>query len=381
MPQMCITLIVATLALLCAFSTHGQPCNAPRVVDIYNGGTNALEIQIRGDVGFVTLARGLSIIDVSDPSNIAEIGIFHTTSELRDSFVEGNHAYLAAMHDGLLVIDISDLSNPVLVGSIQTVGVAMGVEVTHGDAFVTSITNSTRSRPGGFEVYDVSIPENPTFTSRIEEVGHLIDLQIVQSIALLAAGSEGVVAVDISNPAQLSVVGQVGQGESVIGVLYEDGVIYASNSVGGVLFISASDFASMSVFAHNDTSDQAWACSRLGNLLYVADDEGGVLVWDVSDFGNIQEVANVEHVHRSRAVDILATEQGFYVAQQSSNLRLYRLGSCQPDVNCDGFLTPTDFTAWINAFNNNLPECDQNIDESCTPTDFTAWIANFNAGC
>jgi len=41
----------------------------------------------------------------------------------------------------------------------------------------------------------------------------------------------------------------------------------------------------------------------------------------------------------------------------------------------------TDFTAWINAFNNNLSACDQNGDGTCTPTDFTAWIANFNAGC
>lgn len=59
-------------------------------------------------------------------------------------------------------------------------------------------------------------------------------------------------------------------------------------------------------------------------------------------------------------------------------------GSCNPcvaDVNGDGMLTPTDFTAWINAFNNNLPECDQNGDGLCTPTDFTAWIANYNAGC
>ena len=54
---------------------------------------------------------------------------------------------------------------------------------------------------------------------------------------------------------------------------------------------------------------------------------------------------------------------------------------CLPDVNGDGTVTPTDFTAWINAFNNNLPECDQNGDGSCTPTDFTAWIANYNAGC
>jgi hypothetical protein len=54
---------------------------------------------------------------------------------------------------------------------------------------------------------------------------------------------------------------------------------------------------------------------------------------------------------------------------------------CLADVNHDGLVTPTDFTAWINAFNNNLPECDQNGDGACTPTDFTAWIANFNAGC
>jgi len=54
---------------------------------------------------------------------------------------------------------------------------------------------------------------------------------------------------------------------------------------------------------------------------------------------------------------------------------------CLADTNNDGSLTPTDFTAWINAFNNNLPECDQNGDGACTPTDFTAWIANFNAGC
>jgi len=60
---------------------------------------------------------------------------------------------------------------------------------------------------------------------------------------------------------------------------------------------------------------------------------------------------------------------------------LSTLSTCLADVNGDYCLNPTDFTAWINAFNNNLPECDQNGDGSCTPTDFTAWIANFNAGC
>ncbi|MFI4872788.1 MAG: GC-type dockerin domain-anchored protein [Phycisphaerales bacterium JB061] len=52
-----------------------------------------------------------------------------------------------------------------------------------------------------------------------------------------------------------------------------------------------------------------------------------------------------------------------------------------PDGNGVGMLSPTDFTAWVSAFNNNEPGCDQNSDGNCTPTDFTAWVSNFNAGC
>ncbi len=55
--------------------------------------------------------------------------------------------------------------------------------------------------------------------------------------------------------------------------------------------------------------------------------------------------------------------------------------TCLADVNGDGAVTPTDFTAWVGAFNSNAPECDQNGDGMCTPTDFTAWVGNYNAGC
>ncbi len=56
-------------------------------------------------------------------------------------------------------------------------------------------------------------------------------------------------------------------------------------------------------------------------------------------------------------------------------------GDCPADVNGDGAVTPTDFTAWVGAYNAGAPECDQNGDGACTPTDFTAWVGNYNAGC
>lgn len=50
------------------------------------------------------------------------------------------------------------------------------------------------------------------------------------------------------------------------------------------------------------------------------------------------------------------------------------------DQNEDGSVTPTDFTAWINNFNNNDARADVNQNGSVEPTDFTAWIAAFNLG-
>ncbi|GAB5497328.1 MAG: hypothetical protein Phyf2KO_24080 [Phycisphaerales bacterium] len=54
---------------------------------------------------------------------------------------------------------------------------------------------------------------------------------------------------------------------------------------------------------------------------------------------------------------------------------------CLADVNGDGIATPTDFTAWLDAFNSGSPACDQNGDGQCTPTDFTAWLSNYSLGC
>ncbi len=50
------------------------------------------------------------------------------------------------------------------------------------------------------------------------------------------------------------------------------------------------------------------------------------------------------------------------------------------DVNNDGMVTPTDFSAWVGAFNTQNYRGDQNFDGMVTPTDFSAWVGNYNQG-
>ncbi len=82
--------------------------------------------------------------------------------------------------------------------------------------------------------------------------------------------------------------------------------------------------------------------------------------------------------------DIIVTEAG--TLQPNDRGRVWAIAGqdhtpCLADVNGDGQVTPTDFTAWIGAFNAGDPAADQNLDGMITPTDFTSWVVNFNKGC
>jgi hypothetical protein len=55
--------------------------------------------------------------------------------------------------------------------------------------------------------------------------------------------------------------------------------------------------------------------------------------------------------------------------------------TCPADTNGDGQVSPSDFSAWVQAYNSQSAECDQNNDGDCSPADFSAWVQNFNAGC
>ena len=80
----------------------------------------ATDVFIKNNIAYlVDGSDGLEILDVSDPSNIQELGqINNEVGSLytRKVFVSDDVAYLAVKNNGLRLIDISDPSNPTKIG-------------------------------------------------------------------------------------------------------------------------------------------------------------------------------------------------------------------------------------------------------------------------
>ncbi len=201
----------------------------------------------------------------------------------------------------------------------------------------------------GYFAINETMPDNDSGGNGGDFFGALVDFQVdVDS---------GVYILDSTGPASISaldstLLNQFPQGDYVIGVLPGSG--------GPIDGVPLSD----SGYTLADFSDAAFPAQ---------DNESLSPTWDLNAFPD-------------EGITISWIE---FVRGGSANGGTIKIGNftwtvesdCLADVNGDGAVTPTDFTAWINAFNNNLPECDQNGDNACTPTDFTAWINNFNAGC
>jgi hypothetical protein len=148
------------------------------------------------------------------------------------------------------------------------------------------------------------------------------------------------------------------------------------NASGDVAFAS---FGSMTIEVGNANQSDRFAIAGTANLGGTLDvvtipgfDIGNQIDYTILTAGDVVGTFDTENL-------IIDGNLITRILYEPTQVRL--VTRCIADTNLDGMVTPTDFTAWLNAFNTNDPVADQNLDGNISPTDFTAWIANFNAGC
>jgi len=295
-------------------------------LSVYTSGYAPRVMHRIGDLLYsVDWDEHLRILDVSDPTNITELG----STDLRvygvyDIHVQDSTAMVFCGSSGVRLVDVTDPTSPSMPTAWPSTDFCYGGFID-GPHFcllgsgelktaervatepLTSISYQSYSyRPedlalvgdllyvvdGSLEIQDISDPANPVTVGTFDGGGHYKRLALDGTVAYLACWSTGVVAVDVSdpaNPVQLSTVSTI-QAYSVAAA--DDRVYVGPRSGNMFVYDVTKPEAPLFLGAHtSDGTYRAYGIDVEGSHVYL--NSMTMRVLDVSNPADIKQVASL----------------------------------------------------------------------------------------
>ena len=240
------------------------------------GGT-CRTVDVSGNYAYAVEHHSISVLNISDPSNPRPVGKIRLGNQafITDLQVQGNVLYAAANNDGLRIIDVSDPTSPRLTGWAYAVGGIHTVCVQGSRAYVGGTF--------GLAVFDVTDPSAPVSLGELGTLSTPIgDIQIVGSLAYTTCYQAGWQVFDVSNPQQITRVGGSDTPGNAWHLKVAGAYAYVADEATGVLVFNVSNPASPTLVATCDTPDYAEGIDLAGNFAYVAD-VNGLQIIDISN--------------------------------------------------------------------------------------------------
>jgi hypothetical protein len=166
-------------------------------------------VAANGNYAYVAAgSAGLQVVNVSDRSNpqiVASLALSGNANAIR---LLGNLAYVAVGSAGLQVVDVTNPLLPVILGTLATGGNALGLVVSGNTAYIANGSN--------LFIASVANPAAMTQIGALALAGQIqgVDVDSQRNLAIVAAGSSGIYAVDVSNPAALIMRGSASTGDA-----------------------------------------------------------------------------------------------------------------------------------------------------------------------
>ncbi len=189
--------------------------------------------------------------------------------------VEGDHAYVADYGAGLTIIDVSDPTDPQLAGSYDTDGDALSVVLAGDYAYIGD-------HKEGVLLLDVSDPTNPQYAEEINTIGWVYDVTLVGDLLYASNHDYGFVVIDVSNKSHLIDVGSYDTKGYTKDVVVDGDLAYVADGDHGVAVFDISDVANIKKVGGIDTSDYVRSVTLVGDHLYVCDTGNGLAIMEIN---------------------------------------------------------------------------------------------------
>jgi hypothetical protein len=316
---------------------------------------NATDVLVEGSLAYVADGpSGIHIVNVSDPQDINVLGSCNTPGNARRLALQGKTLFVADEDGGVRVIDVSDPMHPTnvtslgapiaydvaLYGGVLVVGTNLGVQTYEIGHFVSTLTPQGIFS-GGYECWDVRVQGDVAYIAAgadgllavdVHDPAHpvFLDSHVVTSnrfyrkldiqghLAVVADyGSGGARIYDISDPTNLRYITNWGLGWATDIALYGE-VMFVADGTAGIYLANISTPSAPSLIAFYDLgTSNVTGIAVQGHFLYAASTttsaDDSFTVFDITDLSNIQPLDTMSGVYSHYDVFIdgdyaLATE-------------------------------------------------------------------------
>jgi len=210
----------------------------PVQIGQFNPKGYAEDVLIRDNKAYVVFFdKGLYILDIRNPTSPQVLGHTSIPGNARSISVKDRYAYIAGWESGLQIVDISDPSQAHIAAYLDTDGSAWGLDLAHNSDHVylwdwwggvkvidvstplapklvgryhghgniqrLSIQGNhlyTANTEGGMQAFDIRNPLNPIWQTGVDFDTPIVDVWTDKTTAYLAAGTQDILRVDISDP-------------------------------------------------------------------------------------------------------------------------------------------------------------------------------------
>ncbi len=262
-----------------------------------------------------------SIVDVSDPTDLALVGLTYFEETARDLVIEGRYAYLPSLSHGLVMIDIADPTEPVVIGYGRFSGPRHGFT----GIVIKDQTAIVSGGDAGLEIYDL---RGPVLTDVLRIPGTTLDFVVRDGVAYVGAGYNdptnwelrtGLQTVDVSNPADLRLLGSLSFSEVTHFAAMAWPYVYMRDGVSKSLFVvDVSDPAVPVEVNHLVLPAVARGVAVQGEFMVVGTDSTVVLVYDISQGWDPVLAASVATPYPARGINL--AEDRIYVSSFQNGL-------------------------------------------------------------
>jgi hypothetical protein len=251
---------------------------------------NKLQLTTAAGVLYYGATDGpIRMVDISDPQNLANLGelpfngVYLHNLQVFDNFLfNAQSPVLPGSACDIHLVSVASPDPLTPIASLPTNGSAEDVVIPEGKAGLAYVADGN----AGLTIVDVSDPLNPFILGNVDTPGFAVEVVVADTLAFVADSDAGVRAISVASSSSPYEVGFEDTPGSAVDLALSATHAYVADSAGGVQLVNIADPTNLFTSSSVATLSATTGIDVAGSIAYAADTIQGLVAINVSDPDN-----------------------------------------------------------------------------------------------